>query len=188
MTFLCPICNEVSSGKAKKVVPKKKGKTWRDRKKERSVMVTVNLGFTCPCCKEVREVGHHNPFAAFGKMGKQKIQPKLKKPKILLKPKSVSSPPKELTALSAESLSESIGFDIDSDENIAKLRVHDKKAATVSWDDATEVRRLILKDMIYQAAAGPATTIQCFFRCWKARNRVRKVRELVQKKKKQTRS
>jgi hypothetical protein len=188
MTFLCPICNEVSSGKTKKAIPKKKGKTWRDRKKERSVMATVNLGFTCPCCKEIREMGHHNPFEAFSKMGKKKIETKLKKPQILLKPRSVSPQPRELTALSAESLTESIGFDIEKDENAAQIRVHNKNSATVSWDDATEVRRLILKDMIYRAAARPATTIQCFYRCWKARNRVRKVRDLALKKKKQARS
>ena len=187
MTFLCPICNEISSGKTKKVA-KKKGKTWRERKKERAVMPTgVSLGFTCPCCKEVREVGKHNPFLAFQNMGK-KNHDAVKKPKsqkILLKPRRPPPTPEELTALSAASLSQSIGFNAEDSDNISRLRVHEKKSATVSWDDATEVRRLILKDMIYAAAAGPATTIQCFFRCWKARTRVRKIRD---KKKKQNRS
>ena len=185
MTFLCPICNEVSSGKNKKVLTKKKGKTWRERKAERSKMATVNLGFTCPCCKETREIGHHNPFEAFKNMGAKKrvdlIKPK--KPKILLKPRSYPNQPKELTALSAESLSESIGYDVDDHDNISKLRLHEKKSATVSWDDGVEVRRLILKEMIYQAATRPAITLQCFFRCCKARMRVKKIREVSQRRK-----
>ena len=147
-------------------------------------MQTVNLGFTCPCCKEVREIGHYNPFEAFTKMGaKKKDLFKLKKPKILLKPRSYPSQPNEFAALSAERLSATIGYDINDPDNMSQLRLHEKKTATVSWDDGTEVRRLILKEMCFQAASKPATVIQCFFRCWKARVRVRKIREFSQRRK-----
>lgn len=184
MTFLCPICNEVSSSKHEKFVPKKKGKTWRERKTERAVMTTVNLGFTCPCCKEVREMGTYNPFERFKKLGKSKAKIRAQQPtgKILIRPRN----PVEITALSPEALVTSIGF--ESSNLLNEFRVYERKSVTVSWNDATETRRLIMKDMVYQAADLPAITIQCMFRCWRARARVRKIRELHSKKKRHARA
>jgi hypothetical protein len=182
MTFLCPICNEVSSSKHEKFAPKKKGKTWRERKTERAVMTTVHLGFTCPCCKEVREMGNYNPFEKFKKLGKSKNKPKPNSAKILIRPR----PPVEITALSPEALVTSIGF--ERANHLEQYRVYDKSCVTVSWNDATETRRLIMTEMVYQAAELPAMTIQCMYRCWKARARVRKVRELLQKKKRHART
>jgi hypothetical protein len=182
MTFLCPICNEVSSSKHEKLAPKKKGKTWRERKTERAVMTTVNLGFTCPCCKEVREMGNYNPFEKFKKLGQSKPKPKPNSAKILIRPR----PPVEVTALSAEALVTSIGF--EPTNHLEQYRVYEKNCVTVSWNDATEIRRLIMTEMVYQAADLPVIAIQCMYRCWKARARVRKVRELHQKKKRHVRT
>lgn len=185
MTFLCPICNEVSSSKHEKFAPKKKGKTWRERKTERAVMATVNLGFTCPCCKEIREMGSYNPFERFKKLGKKKSKQKNynSSGKILIRP----PPPQELTALSPEVLINSVGFETENTNLLEDNRVFNRKSITVSWNDTTETRRLIMKEMIYKAAEIPAITIQCMFRCWRARARVRKIKELHQKKKRHTR-
>jgi hypothetical protein len=185
MTFLCPICNEISSSKHEKFVAKKKGKTWRERKTERAVMTTVHLGFTCPCCKEVREMGHYNPFEAISKLGKKKNKPKLAQSKIVVKPKSRPRP--EVSTLSPEVLVETIGFKSDANP-LDGFRVIRSSSGVVSWNDATETRRLILQKMLLKAAEGPVITIQCFFRCWRARAKVRKVRELLLKKKKHTRA
>jgi hypothetical protein len=183
MTFLCPICNEVSSSKHEKFAPKKKGKTWRERKTERAVMATVNLGFTCPCCKEVREMGSYNPFERFKKLGKSKSKPKPQPHgKILIRPRA----PAEITALSPQSLAATIGY--ESQTPLEQYRVYDQKSVTVSWNDTTETRRLIMKDMVLKAADIPAITIQCMVRCWRARARVRKIRELHQKKKRHVRA
>ncbi len=185
MTFLCPICNEVSSNKHEKFAPKKKGKTWRERKTERAVMATVNLGFTCPCCKEIREMGTYNPFEKFKKLGRHKPKSKTNNlGKVLVKP-----PPKqELTSLSPEVLFHSIGFNHENPNLLDQFRSFENKSMTVSWSDSTETRRLIMKDMVFQAATLPAITIQCMFRCWRARAKVRKIRELHQKKKRHGRT
>eukprot|EP00602_Paraphysomonas_sp_CaronLab_P010123 CAMPEP_0185029618 /NCGR_PEP_ID=MMETSP1103-20130426/16034_1 /TAXON_ID=36769 /ORGANISM="Paraphysomonas bandaiensis, Strain Caron Lab Isolate" /LENGTH=172 /DNA_ID=CAMNT_0027564429 /DNA_START=114 /DNA_END=633 /DNA_ORIENTATION=+ len=166
MTFLCPICHEISSGKHEKVIPRKKGKTWRERKTERAVMTTVNLGFTCPCCKEVREMGTHNPFDNFKSMGKKKrqvVKTKPKKGKVLIKPKSLPEKTKEVTALSAEALVSSVGASLSDERAMSELRVNSRKSATVSWDDATEMRRLILEDMVIKAATGSAIQFSVLF-------------------------
>lgn len=129
-------------------------------------------------------MGSYNPFERFKKLGKKKTKTKSQpsQEKILIKPRA----PIEITALSPQSLLTTIGY--ESTTPVEQSRVYDKKSVTVSWNDTTETQRLIMKEMIYQAAELPVITIQCMVRCWRARTRVRKIRELHQKKKRHTRT
>lgn len=192
MTFVCPICKEIASSKHEKVDNmKKKGKSWRERKKER-VKVAASVGglaFFCPCCKEKRSLNTHNPFSEFTKMGHK--NPKKEKKKKLQRLKSSvemkeeaaakqAGRTKEVTVMTAEGLARELGF-APEDVDRAGFRVHRNSQASVSWSDTDEMRRLILKDVLLHAVLEPLLVLQCAARCWRAQARVKKMREAVMK-------
>lgn len=180
MTFICPICKEIASSKHPKYILRKKGKNWREKSKERAKYEVGSLGelaFYCPCCHESRSLAIHNPFDDFSKHGKS-FRPNSKK-----KLKRLTTPAKprdkvnvEVTTMTHQGLAETFGFTPE-DVQRAGFRVRQKPSASVSWDDATEMRRLILKDMVMQAALEPLLVLQCAFRCWRSKFRVKKIRE-----------
>lgn len=201
MTFVCPICKEVASSKHEKhgVNMKKKGKNWRERETERAKVVPTagGLAFFCPCCKEERSLKTHNPFAHFTKMGhknfKREKKKKMRRLKSTLEVQEAakrSGKGGEVTALTAEGLARELGF-APEDVDRAGFRVHRNTHARVSWNDADEMRRLILKDVLLHAVLEPLLVLQCAFRCWHAQARVKKAREMAlksSKKKKKLRA
>ena len=192
MTFICPVCNELSSSKHEKFGKMKKGKNWRERSKERvkyAPAVGGSLAFFCPCCKERRQLSANNPFQEFNKHGHKNLwkEKEKEKKKRLKRLKSTITPRKpasrETTALTADGIAHELEFTPE-DIDRAGFRVYRNSNAKVSWDDATEMRRLILKDILLHAALEPLLVIQCAARCWRARVRVKKIREAKNGKKK----
>jgi hypothetical protein len=179
MTFICPICHEISSGKHNKQIPKKTGKTWRERQMERAPMPTAALGYHCPCCKELRTMEQYNPFEtwkAFGKKKKEKTIPPLKKVhKVKTSPKKNKQ---EITATTAEGLALSSGL---STKELAGYRTLNRASGKVSWNDATEMRRLILKNIVMKSVMKYVVIIQCCIRSFIARRRVKKIRDSKRK-------
>lgn len=191
MTFICPICKEVASSKHPKVGKMKKGKEWRQRSKERVKFShdgsVGGLAFHCPCCKEARSLSVHNPFDDFTKMGHKKRKDLIKKKKLKRLDTLPATQAKEETVLTAGGLAQALGFSPE-DVDRAGFRVHRENAASVSWDDATEMRLLILKDILLHAALEPLLVLQCAARVWRAKARVKKAREqsMKAKRKKKT--
>lgn len=182
MTFVCPVCNEISSGKHKKQVQKKTGKTWRERQVERSVMPTAVLGYNCPCCKELRTMEQYNPFETwktFGKKKPKKVAPLKKLHRAKPKPKEIS----EVTTLTAQGMAISSNV---APSQFVEYRTFNKTYATVSWDDTAEMRRFILKQYVLKAVERYVITMQCAIRCWTARLRVQRKRESVEASKKRS--
>lgn len=134
------------------------------------------LAFHCPCCKEARALSVCNPFDEFTKMGHKKRSEQKKMP--LKKLNSLPPPEKdsEVTALTAQGLAHALGFS-PADVDRAGFRAHRACTASVSWDDATEMRRLVLKDIVMCAALQPLLVLQCAARVWRARARVKRIRE-----------
>lgn len=186
MTFVCPICKEIASSKHKKFGKMKKGKEWRQRNTERVKFAhdgsVGGLAFHCPCCKEARSLSVHNPFDDFTKMGHKKRKDLIKKKK--LKRLQTLPPPqaREETVLTAGGLAQALGFSPE-DVDRAGFRVHRESSASVSWDDATEMRLLILKDILLHAVLEPLLVLQCAARVWRAKARVKKAREQLMKSK-----
>jgi hypothetical protein len=181
MTFICPICKEVASSKHEKVGKMKKKKLWRQRTTERvqHEQTVGGLAFHCPCCKEARSLSVHNPFDEFTTMGHKKRKDLIKKKKLK---KLNTMPPKaaDETVLTASGLAQALGFSPE-DVDRAGFRVHREYSASVSWDDATEMRRLILKDILLHAALKPLLVMQCAARTWRAKARVKRLREMALK-------
>lgn len=203
MTFVCPICKEIASSQHEKhgTNMKKKGKNWRERKTERVKVVTTpaGLAFFCPCCKEQRSLHTHNPFAEFTSMGhknfKREKKKKLRRLKSTVEVQEAAAAKRagkegEVTVLTAEGLARELGF-APEDVDRAGFRVHRNSHARVSWSDADEMRRLILKDVLLHAVLEPLLVLQCASRCWRAQARVKKAREMAlksSKKKKKKRA
>lgn len=189
MTFLCPICKQVSSSKHKKFYKTKKGKGWREKSKERVSFDhgAEGLAFYCPCCKEARSLTVHNPFNDFKDLGHKKRKEVMTKRKLKKLPSHHTAPDKEtikeITAMTPEGLAKELDFTAEDVER-AGYRVHHNANVSVSWDDTTEMRRLILKDVLMHAAYDAAVTIQCAARCWRAKARVQSAAMLKARKKK----
>lgn len=204
MTFICPICNvESSKKKPNHIKPVKKGKTWRDRQKERVAMPTVELGFICPCCKERRSMKQYNPFEQWkkhvpNKRNMSKFNSGKRSPSIsphlsgrLLEQSHATLPTSSHRAsVKVHSLNES-----QSAQNIQTLsktnpigdarqpdRTYMGEMARVSWDDDAELRRQELISLVSAALRRHVVLIQAAIRRWRAMVRVRKMRS---KKKKQ---
>lgn len=183
MVFLCPTCNVQSSGRGGRDKPKilkKSGRGWRERAKQRSIMPTQSeLGYTCPCCKEMRSLEQYNPFkskiASLFKSYTSKDVVKVKSTKVVPFTKRSTLGP-ERTTKSVEYLAVVAGFSLDSLAN-SNFRTYEGTFASVSWDDAIEMRRYAMKMILLKLANASATKIQTMARIARAKARAKRIRE-----------
>lgn len=181
MVFLCPTCNVQSSGsggKAKPVALKKTGKGWREKAKQRSIMPTQSeLGYTCPCCHELRSLEQYNPFKS--KMASlfrsYSLKDAKKHSKVAPFHKNTIVGP-EITTKSAEYLASAAGFSLATLAS-TEYRLYVGNDVTVSWDDMIEIRRHAMKTILMNLANKSATKIQTMVRIAYAKVRVRRLRD-----------
>lgn len=159
----------------------KSGKGWREKAKQRSIMPTQSeLGYTCPCCKELRSLQQYNPFkskmASLFKSYSSKDHDKAKGTKVVpFQNKAFLGP--ERTTKSIEYLACTAGFTLESLAH-SDYRHYDNSEATVSWDDEVEMRRYAMKTILLKSITKHVIKIQAMARRVQAKKRVKRIREM----------
>jgi hypothetical protein len=156
----------------------KTGVGWRQKEKQRSIMPTQSeLGYTCPCCKEMRSLTQYNPFkktmaSLFTNLDVKRDRGNKVTP---CHRKALEAP--EQTTKSVEYLVATAGISLDTLPS-SEYRHFDGVVTTVSWDDAIEMRRYAMKKILLEAITQRVVKIQMMVRIVLAKERIRTVRYL----------